>query len=665
MQGGATLSPSKAAWINALATLPDGRLMVGGSFSKIGTTVTTSVAAWDGTQWSALGTGLPGGEVSAIAMPSGGEPVVNVGAQVFQLKGPTWTPLGVAMSGPVYALAAAPNDVVYAGGQFTWAGGVPALNIGYWNGVAWCPLGTGITGAGAAVSAVVVMPNGDVIAAGKFSSAGGVSSLNIARWNGSEWSSLGGTNASPSALMALASGDLLVSGAFTSAGGVGVRGVARWDGTAWSQFGKPFVSYSAYKKTGLTLVPGGDLFVSAQLADSSGVWLTRWNGTDFVPLSDGSEGTIHQMRSTSSGDVLAAGMTRFLDGQAIFGVARWNGEKWSPVGSLGGLSSQTFFSEYDVDEMANGDIVAVGGYKLSDGTSTPAIRFDGQAWSSMVTSFSGDLYAVRALQGNRAVVGGWFSGIDGVPANGVAIWDPTNGWMTMGAGISKYARAVEELPNGDIVAAGNFAMAGGKWMGNVGRWDGTEWWPMGNLVYSPGSASVVALKVLADGTLVAGGLFDNRIAAWNGTDWLPLGGGLKDLISAIEVLDNGDVLAGGISFATTSSVHRFDGASWTPLSTVDGSVAALAIDRHQSVLVGGFFSTVGTNVVSERYAVFGCPAGPACYPDCDQSGSLDIDDFICFQTLYAIGEAAADCDGSGALDIDDFICFQTAYAIGC
>ncbi len=28
--------------------------------------------------------------------------------------------------------------------------------------------------------------------------------------------------------------------------------------------------------------------------------------------------------------------------------------------------------------------------------------------------------------------------------------------------------------------------------------------------------------------------------------------------------------------------------------------------------------------------------GP-CLPDCDQSGGLDIDDFICFQTAYAIG----------------------------
>ncbi len=63
--------------------------------------------------------------------------------------------------------------------------------------------------------------------------------------------------------------------------------------------------------------------------------------------------------------------------------------------------------------------------------------------------------------------------------------------------------------------------------------------------------------------------------------------------------------------------------------------------------------------------IVGLSAGASCYGDCDGSGALDIDDFICFQTYYAIGDQYADCDGSGSLDIDDFICFQTFYAVGC
>jgi glucose/arabinose dehydrogenase len=54
-----------------------------------------------------------------------------------------------------------------------------------------------------------------------------------------------------------------------------------------------------------------------------------------------------------------------------------------------------------------------------------------------------------------------------------------------------------------------------------------------------------------------------------------------------------------------------------------------------------------------------------CYADCDADGSLTIDDFICFQTIFAIGDPAADCDEDGVLTIDDFICFQTVFALGC
>ncbi len=58
-------------------------------------------------------------------------------------------------------------------------------------------------------------------------------------------------------------------------------------------------------------------------------------------------------------------------------------------------------------------------------------------------------------------------------------------------------------------------------------------------------------------------------------------------------------------------------------------------------------------------------APPACYADCDGDASLSIDDFICFQTFFALGDPYSDCDEDGVLSIDDFICFQTFFAIGC
>lgn len=67
---------------------------------------------------------------------------------------------------------------------------------------------------------------------------------------------------------------------------------------------------------------------------------------------------------------------------------------------------------------------------------------------------------------------------------------------------------------------------------------------------------------------------------------------------------------------------------------------------------------------------------PFCYADCDNATSpngknagppvLDIDDFICYQTKFILGDYLyADCDLNGYLDINDFLCFQSLYAIGC
>jgi hypothetical protein len=77
----------------------------------------------------------------------------------------------------------------------------------------------------------------------------------------------------------------------------------------------------------------------------------------------------------------------------------------------------------------------------------------------------------------------------------------------------------------------------------------------------------------------------------------------------------------------------------------------------------GVFYYGGVKTVKPE-AKFKTTAQP-CFADCDASGTLTIDDFICFQTLFAIGDPAADCDTSGTLNIDDFVCFQTLFALGC
>ena len=131
--------------VNALAVLDDGTgpaLFAGGTFTTAGGVTARAVAKWDGTSWSALGSG--------------------------------W-------NGNVHALTGLLNGDLVAGGAFTTAGGVSANYIARWNGTSWSALGSGMD---FPVRALTTLPNGDVVAGGDFTTAGGVSANNIARWNG-------------------------------------------------------------------------------------------------------------------------------------------------------------------------------------------------------------------------------------------------------------------------------------------------------------------------------------------------------------------------------------------------------------------------------------------------------------------------------------------------
>ena len=54
-----------------------------------------------------------------------------------------------------------------------------------------------------------------------------------------------------------------------------------------------------------------------------------------------------------------------------------------------------------------------------------------------------------------------------------------------------------------------------------------------------------------------------------------------------------------------------------------------------------------------------------CYADMNDDGFLNINDFVAFQTTFAIGDDDADATQGCVLDINDFIAFQTKFAIGC
>ncbi len=101
----------------------------------------------------------------------------------------------LGMSDTVSAMAFGPDGSLYAGGEFTTAGSVIARYIARWDGAQWYPLGSGMGGSDPYpfVYDLAFGPDGSLYAGGDFTTAGGVAANHIARWDGatSSWHPLG------------------------------------------------------------------------------------------------------------------------------------------------------------------------------------------------------------------------------------------------------------------------------------------------------------------------------------------------------------------------------------------------------------------------------------------------------------------------------------------
>ncbi|MCX5769133.1 MAG: hypothetical protein NTZ09_02490, partial [Candidatus Hydrogenedentes bacterium] len=254
--------PGTNGEVNAAVKDAWGNIYIGGNFTLAGDIMAENVARWNTSKstWSGLGTGIGGidhSRVLALAVDSSGN--VYAGGYfttaggleancIARWDGTAWSALGTGMEGGsdypgtcVYALAVDSSGNLYAGGDFTTAGGVAANYIAKWDGAAWSPLGTGMGGSSfTRVLAIAVDGLGAVYAGGMFTTAGGVTVNCAAKWDGTAWSALGtgigGTDSHVDALAVDGSG-VYAGGAFTTAGGVSAKNIAKWDGMAWSALG--------------------------------------------------------------------------------------------------------------------------------------------------------------------------------------------------------------------------------------------------------------------------------------------------------------------------------------------------------------------------------------------------------------------------------------------
>ncbi len=228
--------------VNCLLVYDD-QLIAGGHFYEAGEIQANRIAAWNGSEWSALGsgmTGLNGGFVDFLVAFDGdlyaagsftqaGETAAN---NIARWNGEEWNAVGTGTDYTVHSMAVYNNELV-VGGIFTIAGGEPASRIARWDGSAWHSLGSGIGGNN--VNDLYVFQN-ELYAVGPFDSAGDTPSNNIARWNGTEWNNVSSGVGIGNSAMIEWDNQLLVGSELLLDMGEISRIINQWDGDNWSVF---------------------------------------------------------------------------------------------------------------------------------------------------------------------------------------------------------------------------------------------------------------------------------------------------------------------------------------------------------------------------------------------------------------------------------------------
>jgi trimeric autotransporter adhesin len=218
---------------------------------------------------------------------------------------------------------------------------------------------------------------------------------------------------------------------------------------------------------------------------------------------------------------------------------------------------------------------------------------------------NGTVYNLLPLPNGELLAVGDFDRADSAFARSIARWDGSD-WLALGGGIEGDVQAAVVMPNGDLVVGGSFTMAGGQPASSVARWDGASWSPMGLGLGGP----VEDLLVMPNGDLFACGeyfgfpnLLLRRLVRWNGVAWSQVGNPPFGAATSLELAANGDLLIGG-SFPGNGPLLRWDGnIYWLELPTLTSGAGFLDMARlaNGTVICVGQF---GVSSASTRVASF-------------------------------------------------------------
>ncbi len=622
-----------AGVVSAIATQPNGGVLIGGSFSSVDEVERGNLARFTPAGQLDASFDLPtNNSVTAIVVLADGSVIVS--GAFTQISGqnrnhiarvlpngsldPNWLP---GPNNQVFALALDANGHVFVGGAFTSVGGTPraglARILASGNGTLdpnWDPAPGNVT------KLLFDGTRDALFVSGSFTSIGGITRANLARISASgTGAAVASFNASlTSTLQAMAldaSGALLVGGSFTSIGGQSRNRIARLDaGTGLADpVWNPDITGSSVN--GLQVDASGNIYVGGDftnVGDLPRPMLARLDATGSglaqAGFTPGANATVRTLGLDASGNLLAGGFFTTVAAATHAGMVRLapNGQ---PIGT-GRVDAPATVQR--ILRASNGALTLGGSFYrtgnvrrdnllrlLPDGTLDPALApvIEGSV-RALIDDGSGGYY-----------IGGSFFRVNGAFRGRMARID-TNGELdtVFLPNPNNVPAAFVRDATGAVYVTGAFTNIGGQPRSRLAKISGTTGsadlaWNVAatgspsdllldadaGLIYLGGSLTAVGGQVVTNlARFTLSGVVDSGwIPAVSGSVITMAMSGASQLVIGGNITSVNSVARGGVARISTAAGAALD-INWNPAG--NGSVLAIAVAADGSSYLGGNFN---------------------------------------------------------------------------
>lgn len=338
----------------------------------------------------------------------------------------------------------------------------------------------------------------------------------------------------------------------------------------------------------------------------------------FLSSGVGANGDVFAVLVQPDGKIVICGDFTTVNGTGRNRIARLNSDGTLDFTFLA-TGSGANITVNSAALQSDGKIVIGGRFSTINGTTRNHIarlNSDGTLDTSFLavgSGVNGDVFSLALQSDGKAVIGGFFTSVNGTARNGIARLnaDGTHdtSFLATGSGVNNSVFAVAIQADDRVVIGGLFTNVNGMERNGAARLN-----PDGNLdasfqaTGSGANAPLYALALQADGKIVIGGAFTNfsgterngiaRLNA-NGTvdsSFLASGSGVNNVVRCSAIQSDGKILIGGafttVNDAVRSGIARLDstGALDTAAAGVGrNDVAVVAVQSDGRILIGGSF----------------------------------------------------------------------------